>query len=65
MKISEKKKKKLWNLHQKRVIEHCFNNPFYKVISKAIYNSIVNAPVMPDIKLMNEEDDNKKINNNG
>ena len=54
--LTTKEKKKFWNKIVKQTIpKESRNTKFAKAIQNFVFNTIVNAPVMPDIKLLNEK----------
>jgi hypothetical protein len=54
--LTLKEKKKFWNkIVKKSIPKESRNNRFAKAIQTFVFNTIVNAPIMPDIKSLNED----------
>lgn len=53
--LTTKEKKKFWNKIVRKTFSRKDRNKMPKDIQDFIFNTIVNAPVMPDIKPLDEE----------
>jgi len=53
--LTLKEKKKFWNKIVKQTIpKESRNNKYAKAIQNFVFNTIVNAPIMPDIKSLHD-----------
>jgi len=59
-KITLKEKKKMWDKFINESTPQEYKNEGTKIVQDFIFNTIVNAPIMPDLKPLNEDEINEE-----